>query len=91
MSTIEMTVTARTYREIQAEIKELEAQADALKQAMIRELDTQGIEELAAGEYTIRWSLYESNRLDSTKLKADHGDLYAAYTKRTTSTRFQVA
>ena len=91
MTNIEMTVTARTYREIQAEIKDLEAQANALKQTMIREMDAQGVEEMTAGEYTIRWNLYESNRLDSAKLKADHSALYAAYTKRTTSTRFQVA
>ena len=89
MSTI--TATARAYREIQAEIKALEEQAEALKQQMIRELDAMGTEELAAGEYTIRWSLYESTRLDGAKLKADHADLYSAYSKRTASTRFSVA
>ena len=91
MTNIEMTVTARTYREIQAEIKELEAQADALKQTMIREMDAQGVEELAAGEYTVRWSLYESSRLDTTALKKALPDVAAQYSKRTTSTRFQVA
>jgi uncharacterized protein Yka (UPF0111/DUF47 family) len=44
MSTVEHTSTARAYREIQAEIKELEAQADALKQTMIKELDTRNRE-----------------------------------------------
>ena len=58
---------------------------------MIKEMDARNLEKLEAGEYTIRWGLYESNRLDSAKLKADHGDIYAAYTKRTTATRFQVA
>ena len=91
MSTNEMTTTAKTYREIQAEIKALEEQADALKQQMITEMDARNVEELAAGEYTIRWSLYESSRLDAAKLKADHGDLYALYSKKTVSTRFQVA
>lgn len=91
MSTIELTSTARTYREIQAEIKALEEQADALKQTMIREMDARQADSLTAGEYTIRYSLYESSRLDSAKLKADHGDLYATYSKRTTSTRFSVA
>ena len=80
MSTIELTGTARNYREICAEIKQ-----------MIREMDTRNIAELAAGEYTIRWSLYESNRLDAKALKADHGEIYAAYSKKTVSTRFQVA
>jgi hypothetical protein len=35
--------------------------------------------------------LYESSRLDSKALKADHGELYAAYSKKTVSTRFCVA
>ena len=91
MSTTEMTTKAREYRELQAMIKKLEAEADALKQQMIGEMDARNIEELAAGEYTIRWGLYESSRLDTAKLKADHADLYSAYTKRTVSTRFQVA
>ena len=91
MSTIELGTKAKEYRELQAMIKELEAEADALRQQMVKEMDARNIEELAAGEYTIRWSLYESSRLDTAKLKADHADLYSAYTKRTVSTRFQVA
>ena len=91
MSTIEMITTARTYREIQSEIKTLQEQADTLKARMIAEMDSRNLEELAAGEYTIRWSLYESNRLDTAKLKAEHSDLYTAYSKSTTATRFQVA
>lgn len=91
MSTNDIATKAREYREIQAMIKELEAEADALKQQMIAEMDARKVEKMEAGEYTIRWSLYESSRLDSAKLKADHSDLYASYTKTTTATRFQVA
>jgi len=91
MSTIEMATTAKTYRGIQAEIKALEEQADVLKQQIIGEMDARGVDELTAGEYTIRWTLYESSRLDSKQLKADHGDLYDTYSRKTTSTRFQVA
>jgi len=83
--------TAREYRELQAQIKALEAEADALKQEMIREMDTQQLEELHAGEYTIRYSLYESARIDATRLKEEQPDLYSTYTKKTVSTRFQVA
>ncbi len=91
MSAIELTSKARDYREIQAMIKELEAEADALKQQMITEMDTRNLTECAAGEFTIRWGLYESSRLDSKALKADHAELYGQYTKKTVSTRFQVA
>ena len=91
MSIKDMTNTARTYREIQAEIKELEAQADALKQQMIAEMDTRKVDALDAGEYTIRYSVYESGRFDSTKFKKDQPGVYAAYTKQNVATRFQVA
>ena len=91
VSTIEISTVASEYRQILADIKTLEEMADALKQQMIREMDVRNTEELAAGEYTIRWQLYESRRLDSAKLKAEHKDLYAAYTKHTVSTRFSVA
>ena len=85
MSINEMTSTAREYRQLMADIKALEEQAESLKQAMIREMDTRQVDELAAGEFKIRYNIYESTRLDSKKLKAEHGDLYAAYTKQTAS------
>ena len=91
MNNIEIEVTARTYRTIQAEIKALGEQADALKQRMIAEMDARQVEKLAAGEYTLCYTVYESSRLDSAKLKAEHADLYAAYNKTATATRFQVA
>ena len=91
MSVIELTTVATEYRELQNAIKALEEQAETLKQAMIREMDAQQAEKMQAGPFEIRYTLVESSRLDTAKLKADHADLYAAYTKRTTSTRFQVA
>jgi len=91
MSTNEMESTARTYRQIQADIKTLEEQADALRQQMIGEMDARQTEELATGAFTIRWKLYESGRLDTAKLRADHGGLCDAYTVRTVATRFSVA
>ena len=91
MSVIELTTVATEYRELQTTIKALEEQAETLKQAMIREMDAREPDKLQAGPFEIRYTLVESSRLDSTKFKADHADLYAAYTKKTTSTRFQVA
>ncbi len=40
--------------------------------------------------YSIRWKSSSTSRLDSTKLKADHPDLVAAYTKTTSYRRFSV-
>ena len=91
MTISEMTTTAREYREIQAFIRELTEQADALKQKMIAEMDSRRVDKLSAGEYTISYIVYESNRLDSPKLKTEHADLYNAYCKSSTATRFQVS
>ena len=91
MSINDLTATAREYRELQAAIKELEGQADALKQAMIKEMDNRATEKLQAGEYEIRYQLIESSRLDTTALKKALPDIAAQFTRLTTSTRFQVA
>lgn len=91
MSINDLTTTARAYRELQTEIKALEEQADALKQQMIAEMDARKLEALEAGEYTIRYSIYESGRLDSARLKQEQPDIYAEFMKQNIATRFQVA
>ena len=91
MSVVEITTAAREYRQLQAEIKQLEEQADALKQAMIKEMDVRQIDELQAGEFAIKYKLVESSRLNSAKLKADRPELYADYSQSSIIARFQVA
>ena len=89
MSTIELTGIAKTYREIQAEIKSLEEEADTLKQQMIQEMDARQTDVVNAGEYTIRYTLVESSRVDTAAMKA--AGIYENFIRNTTSTRFQVA
>ena len=91
MSITDIAQTAREYRTLQADIKDMESQADALKQLLIRECDARQADEIRAEDYTIRYKLVESSRLDGGKLKADHPELYQAYTKSSVSTRFAVA
>ena len=70
--TTQMELTARKYREIMADIKAMEEMAATLKTEMIAGMDELQADELQAGEYTIRYKLYESRRLDTTRLKAEH-------------------
>jgi predicted phage-related endonuclease len=91
MSVIELTNIATEYRLLQAEIKALEEQAESLKQAMIKEMDARQVDKLQAGAHEIRYTLVESTRLDGSRLKKDDIDLWEQYSKRTISTRFQVA
>jgi predicted phage-related endonuclease len=86
-----MELLAREYKEIKAQIDAMEAQAETLKQEMIKGMDETKAEKLTAGAFKISYTIYESARFDSTKFKADHADLYSEYSKKTASTRFQVA
>jgi len=88
MSITEIASKAREYREIQAEIKALQEQADALKAAMVAEMDAQQADAIQAGEYTIRYTVYESTRVDTAKLK--QSGLYDQYSTKGTALRFAV-
>ena len=90
-----------TTQEIIAKVKELEdweaiaaeanAQVDALKDELKRELDSRGTEELEAGTHIIRWTSILSNRFDTTTFKKEHSELYKLYLKQTASRRFTIS
>ncbi len=84
MSTNTLTATVRSFRELQAQIKVLEAEAETLKQAMIMVMDKAQTDSLTVGEYTIHYTVYQSSRLDTTALKKALPDIAAQYTKQTT-------
>jgi hypothetical protein len=46
---------------------------------------------MAAGMFKISYTVYESSRFDAAKFKADHADLYGAYSKKAAATSFSVA
>lgn len=91
MSTIDMTASIRQLKELEALIKEAQAEAEAIKDQLKAEMQQRNTEEMTVDVYTVRYKTVTSRRLDSKKLKADHADLYNAYTTETTSCRFSVA
>lgn len=77
---------------IEAEIKALEDQADAVKAELKAELEAQNAEELKTlSGMIIRWKTVISNRFDSKAFKVAEPALYAAYTRETASKRFTIA
>lgn len=88
MSINEMEGKARDYREIMAEIKALQEQADYLKAELIAEMDARQAEAVAAGAFTIRYTAYESTRVDTKALKS--AGLYEQYSSKQTALRFSV-
>ena len=91
MTMVEITGKARQYRELQTFIKDLEAEAEALKADMIGELQAQGVDTLQADVFTIKWTAYKSSRVDTTALKSELPDIAARFTRTSEAFRFQVA
>ena len=91
MSSIEIISKIETLKEWEALAAEAAAEIEALKDSIKKEMDTRGVEELEAGTHIVRWTTVLSNRFDTTSFKREHGDLYKAFTKQSTSRRFSVA
>ena len=91
MTIVEITSKARQFKELQIFIKQLEEEAEALKSVMIAELEAQNTDTLQADIFTIKWTAYKSNRIDTTALKNELPEIAARYSKTTEARRFQVA
>ena len=81
----------KKLREIEAQQKELEQQAEALKAEIKADLEGKGLDELKTKNFIIRWKEVVSNRLDGKALKAALPDVYSQFVKPSRSRRFTVA
>ena len=88
MSIIELNEKAATYFDLLAQIEALTAEAEAIKDAMKGVMVERSTEELEGNGWRATWHNTTTNRFDSKRFKADHGDMYGAYTVKTTGTRF---
>ena len=91
MNTNEITKAAKEYREYMAMIKELQDEADAIKANLIGYMDEKGVEAVQADVFTVKWTKYQSQRIDTTAFKKEMPDVAARYTKTTETRRFMVA
>jgi len=91
MSMNELNTAARDLLAVKAMIAELEAQAEALTDTIKGAMVEQGTEALTGDGWKASWKNVNSRRFDSKAFKADHADLYDAYSKQTVSTRFLVS
>lgn len=83
--------TARDLLEVRAMIRELEAEAEALTDQIKAAMVERSAETLEGDGWKASWKNVQSSRFDSKAFKADHGDLYTAYSKATTVTRFLIS
>ena len=91
MSNIELNTTAKDLLSIRSMIAELEAEAEALTDKIKQAMTERGEETLTGDGWKATWKNVNSSRFDSKSFKAEHGDLYAKYSKQTTTTRFTIS
>ena len=91
MSTNELTTKINDLKELEALIEEAKAAAEAIRDEIKQEMLNRDTEEMAAGQYIIRWTSVLSNRFDTTAFKKVMPDVYKAYTKQISSRRFTIS
>ena len=72
-------------------MEEIRAEADTIRDSIKAEMLAQGVEEMEAGKYIIRWTPILSNRFDATTFKRLYAALYKDFTKQVSSRRFTVS
>ena len=80
--------TVKNLMEVRSMIETLEAEAEALTDKIKAAMIERGEEVIQGDGWKAAWKNVNSSRFDSKSFKADHADLYAQYSKATTTTRF---
>lgn len=91
MSKIELLAKIELLNEYEAMMEEIKAEADSIRNSIKAEMDARELEELAAGQYIIRYTSVLSQRFDSTAFKKVMPEIYKAYTKQVSSRRFTIS
>ena len=78
MSANEMTTKIEALRDLEELIEEAKVEAEALRDEIKQEMMNRGTEELAAGQYIVRWTSILSQRFDTTALKKVMPEIYKA-------------
>lgn len=91
MTKNEIITKIEALNEWEALMEEAKAEVEALRDSIKAEMLERDTEELAAGQYIVRWTSILSNRFDTTSFKKQFGDLYKSFTKQTSSRRFSIS
>lgn len=78
----------KEIKEYQAMQDELKRQLEVLKAEAVEYLESNEIDEYMCDEGKVTYREVISNRFDSTSFKKDFADIYAEYSKKTSSMRF---
>ncbi len=88
MSMNELNAKATTYFDLMEQIEALTAEAESIKDAIKTAMIEIEQEQIEGDGWRATWHNTQTSRFDSKTFKADHADLYAQYTVKSTGTRF---
>ena len=88
MANSELNAMARNYFQLLAEIEALQAQAEAIKDNFKSVMVERTTENLKGDGWSATWHNVTTNRFDSSAFKKEHSDLYKAFCKPVSGTRF---
>jgi len=88
MSIFELDQRVKTLRELQAQIDELTAECDSIRDEIKGKMADEGAEVLEGNGWKATWRCVESTRLDTKSLKAGAPEIFAQYSITTRTCRF---
>lgn len=90
MSIKELDSKVFTLRELLTEIERLQAEADAIRDAIKAEMVERGEEVITGNGWKATWKIVEGTRIDTKAMRAALPDIVARYTVTTRTSRFTV-
>ena len=92
MATYELINKIEELKALEELIEEAKAAAEGLLDDLKDEMNTRGVEEMAAGRFILRFTPILSSRFDTKRFKEKFGeDVYKAFTREVSSRRFTIA
>lgn len=91
MSTNQIAGKVEALLEWERIMQEAKEEAEALRDEIKREMMARNTEELAAGQYVVRWTSVLSQRFDATAFKKTMPEVYRSFIKQVASKRFSIA
>ncbi len=81
----------KKIQSIEAQVKELEAQAESIRAELKADLEGKNLDEYNTGSFIVRWKEVITARLDTKALKNALPDVVASFTRESRSRRFTIA
>lgn len=91
MSTNQIAGKVEALLEWERIMQEAKEEAEALRDELKQEMMARNTEELAAGQYVVRWTSVLSQRFDATAFKKTMPEVYRSFIKQVASRRFSIA